>query len=148
MTLKTQKRIAASIFKCSPKKVVFDPDKLDEIKEAITRQDLKTLISDGVIKKVRSNQQSRSRARVRAIQRSKSRQRGPGSRKGTATARLPRKSKWIGKVRLQRAFLKDLRSKKSISKPVYRSLYSKSTGGFFRSKRHLELYITEHGLIK
>ena len=148
MTFKTQKRMAASIFKCSPKKVVFDPDKLDEIKEAITRQDLKTLISDGTVKKVRSNRQSRSRARVRAKQRSQSRQRGPGSRKGTATARLPSKRKWIGKIRLQRAFLKDLRNQKSISKPVYRSLYLKSTGGFFRSKRHLELYITEHGLKK
>jgi len=148
MMLKPQKRIAAKILKCSPKKVVFDTEKLSEIKEAITKQDIKTLISDGLIKRVRSNEQSRVRARIRATQRSKGRQRGYGSRKGKATARLPRKKRWMGKIRLQRDFLKKLRADNSIPKDVYRELYMKSKGGFFRSKRHLELYISEHGLNK
>ena len=143
-----QKRLAARIFKSSPGKVSFDPEKLSEIKEAITKQDVKTLISDGIIKRVRSNQQSRVRTRLRALQRSKGRQRGPGSRKGRASARLSRKSKWIARIRLQRAFLRGLKESKSISQSAYRDLYMKSKGGFFRSRRHLELYLTERGLKK
>ena len=146
MMLRPQKRIAAQVLKCSPKKVVFDVDKLDEIKEAITKQDIKTLITDGIIKRVRGNEQSRVRSRMRAVQRSKGRQRGHGSRKGKATARLPRKKRWIGRIRLQRDFLRKLRNENSLTKQVYRELYMKSKGGFFRSRHHLELYITEHGL--
>jgi large subunit ribosomal protein L19e len=143
-----QKRIAAGIFKCSPRKVAFNPEKIPEIKEAITKQDVKTLISDGLIRRVRSNYQSRSRARVRASQRSKGRQRGPGSRKGRASARLSGKSKWIARIRLQRVLLKELKVTKSISQSAYRDLYRKSKGGFFRSRRHMELYLTERGIKK
>src|SRR3989344_5392357 len=100
MMLKSQKRIAAQVLKCSPKKVVFDIEKLSEIKEAITKQDIKTLISDGLVKRVRGNEQSKSRSRARAVQRGKGRQRGHGSRKGTAASRLSRKKRWIGKIRL------------------------------------------------
>ncbi len=146
MMLKTQKRIAADVLKCSPKKLVFDTERLSEIKEAITKQDIKALISDGAIKRVRSNEQSRSRARIRASQRAKGRQRGHGSRKGSAAARLPGKLKWIGKIRLQRDFLRQMRESQAITRQTYRDLYMKSKGGFFRSRRHIELYIREHGL--
>ena len=44
--------------------------------------------------------------------------------------------------------MKYLREKEIIEKKVYRDLYLKSKGGFFRSKRHLKLYIDEHGLKK
>lgn len=148
MMLKTQKRIAATVLKCSPKKLVFDTEKLQEIKEAITKQDIRALISDGSIKRVRSSEQSRSRSRIRASQRSKGRQRGHGSRKGSAAARLPGKRKWIGRIRLQRAFLRQLKESDSLSGTTYRDLYMKAKGGFFRSRRHIELYITEHGLVQ
>ncbi len=146
MILKTQKRIAATVLKCSPKKVVFDTERLSDIKEAITKQDIKSLITEGAIKRVRGNEQSRVRVRIRAAQRSRGRQRGHGSRKGSASARLSGKKKWMGKIRLQRVLLKMLRESKEITKDIYRDLYMKAKGGFFRSKRHVELYIAEHGL--
>lgn len=146
MMLRTQKRIAADVLKCSPKKVVFDTERLPDIKEAITKQDIKSLVSEGAIKRVRSNEQSRVRARIRARQRARGRQRGHGSRKGSAAARLPGKLKWMGRIRLQRDFLKQLRESEAISKKTHRNLYMKSKGGFFRSRRHIELYISEHGL--
>jgi large subunit ribosomal protein L19e len=148
MMLKSQKRIAAQLLKCSPQKVLFDESRLSDIKEAITKQDLKSLIGEGVIKKIRSPHQSRSRTRVRAFQRKRGRQRGPGSRKGKATARLSRKESWMGRIRLQRSVLAELRGVKAITHQAYRELYMKAKGGFFRSKRHLELYISEHGLKK
>ncbi len=146
MILKTQKRIAATVLKCSPKKVLFDIERLSDIKEAITKQDIKSLISEGTIKRVRGNEQSRARVRLGAAQRSRGRQRGHGSRKGSASARLPGKKKWMGKIRLQRSLLKTLRESKEITKDIYRDLYMKAKGGFFRSKRHIELYIAEHKL--
>ncbi len=146
MMLKTQKRIAAGIFDCSPKKVHFNEEKLAEIKEAITKQDIKTLITDGVITRIRSNEQSKVRTRQRALQRSKGRQRGAGTRKGSPTSRLSRKARWVSKIRLQRKVIQDLRLKNEITHVTYRDLYMKSKGGFFRNKRHLELYITEHKL--
>lgn len=148
MMLKAQKKIACAVLKCSPKKVAFDKEKLSEIKKAITKQDIKTLINDGLIKRIRSNEQSRVRARLRTIQRSKGRQRGSGTRKGSANSRLPRKKKWISKIRLQRLILKTLRNNKEISKTDYRDLYMKAKGGFFRSKRHIELYISENKMRK
>ena len=51
MKLNVQKRVAAGVLKCSPKRVVFDSDRLDEIKEAITKSDLRGLISDRAIVK-------------------------------------------------------------------------------------------------
>ena len=49
--MKTQKRLAAYILKCSPKKVKFDETKLEEIKEAITKADIRGLIAQGIIRK-------------------------------------------------------------------------------------------------
>ena len=44
-----QKRLAANILKCSPKRIHFDPTKLTEIKEAITKADMRNLIKKAVI---------------------------------------------------------------------------------------------------
>ena len=41
-----------------------------------------------------------------------------------------------------------LRENNAITKSDYRELYLKSKGGFFRSKRHLKMFIEEKGMIK
>lgn len=148
MKLNAQKRIAAAILNCSKKRVVFDPSRLDDIKEAITKVDMRILVSDGAIKRKPVNGISRFRARKRIVQRRKGRQKGFGSRKGKKTARLPRKKLWINKIKSQRKLLKELRDKKVIAKRTYRELYMKAKGGFFRSRGHIDLYIKEHNLAK
>jgi hypothetical protein len=47
-------------------------------------------------------------------------------------------------VRVQREFIKLLLSKNIITRQAYRGLYLKSKGGYFRSKRHIKLYLEEH----
>ena len=42
----------------------------------------------------------------------------------------------------------ELKTGSKISDEVYKDLYRKSKGGFFRSKRHIKLYLTEHKLTK
>ena len=49
MELKAQKRIAGVILKCSPKRIRFDPDRLSDIKESITKVDIKSLINDKAV---------------------------------------------------------------------------------------------------
>lgn len=148
MELKTRKRLAAEILKCSAKRIVFDTDSLDNIGQAITKRDLRNLISRGIITKRPARGISKSRIRKRADQRGKGRQRGEGSRKGKSTARLPKKKAWIDKVRSQRALLNILKEKNVIPNKVFRQLYLKVKGGFFRSRRHIKIYLSEQGLIQ
>lgn len=144
----TQKRIAAKLAGCSPKRVKMDTSKLAQIKEAITSADVRSLISNGSIKIEPKVGVSRGRARLKSIQKSKGRRKGHGSRKGRAYARSPKKQKWMNKIRLQREFIIDLKNKNLISKDVYKDIYYKAGGGFFRSKRHVKLYLEEKGIFK
>ena len=146
MKLTTQKRLAAAIMNCSPKRIKFDPRRLKDIKEAITKADLKALIQDKDITRAPEKGVSRVRARKRAIQRSKGLQKGAGKKKAKKTATITKKASWIKKIRIQRAFIKELKEKQIISAATYRNLYRKTKGGFFRSKRHIKLYIQEHDL--
>ena len=139
--LNSQKRIAAGILNVGLCRVWFDPARLSDIKEAITKHDIRALIKEGAIKAVPLRATSKFWVRKKKIQKSKGRRRGEGSRKGKETARLNKKKAWINRVRIQREFLKELRNKGKISKKVYRELYLKSKGGFFRSKRHIKLYL-------
>jgi len=148
MKLNLQKRLAAQILKCSEKKVQFDTTRLSDIKEAITKADIKSLIFENAIKKKPGKYTSKYWARKKAIQKRKGRQRGHGSRKGSQSARLPKKRAWINKIRLQRKFLKELKDKKIITPLIYQQLYMKAKGGFFRNKKHIKLYLEERGLAK
>jgi large subunit ribosomal protein L19e len=148
MNTTIQKKLAAKITKRSVKKIRLNLDRADDIKEAITRADVKALINDGAILVSPTRGISRGRAKKHASQRMKGRRRGQGSRKGRASARLPGKRTWINKIRLQRIFIKELKDNKRITKEDYKDLYRKSKGGFFRSRRHIKLYLTEHKLVK
>jgi len=148
MELKNQKRLAANILKCSEKKIYFIPENLDEIKEAITRADIKSLINQGIVSKTRENHLSRGRARKKLVQKRKGKQKGPGSRKGSKHARLSKKEDWVNRIRAQRDLLKKLRGRELITDKTYQDIYKKAKGGFFRNKRHIKLYLEEHKLLK
>ena len=144
MDLKVQKRLAAQILDCSPKRVVFDNDRLEDIKQAITKRDLKLLVGDHAISMAPKNATSKFRVRKLKIQKSKGRRKGAGSKKGSFNSRFDIKMVWMRNLRVQRAFLLLLVSKNIISRLAYRELYLKSKGGYFRSKRHIKLYLEEH----
>jgi len=148
MKLKTQKRLAASLLKCSKKRIVFDSERLDEIKESITKKDINNLIKDKCIKKKQAKGVSRVRANKIKRQKAKGRRKGPGSKKGKHGARLPKKQAWMNKVRVQRQFIKELKDKKIIASKSHQILYSKIGGGFFRSRKHIKIYMKENDLIK
>ncbi len=148
MQLKIQKRLAAQILKSSENDIWLDSNRLDEIKDAITKADINSLIKDKAIKKKKKIGISRYRTRERKEQKRKGRRSGSGSIKGSKYARLSKKRGWINHIRVQRAFLQNLRNRDIIDQSSYRSLYMKSKSGFFRSKRHIKIYMQEHGIGK
>ncbi|MFP4656233.1 MAG: 50S ribosomal protein L19e [Candidatus Woesearchaeota archaeon] len=148
MMLTVQRRLAAEVLNCSSKDVVFEEGRLSEIKEAITRQDIKALVNKGYILRSRKSEASRARARFTHSQKVKGSRKGQGSRKGTGNARDNSKELWMNRVRAQRILLKDLREREIISKDTYNQLYSKVKGGFFRNRRHIKLYLGERDLIQ
>jgi len=91
---------------------------------------------------------SKYRARKIKHQKRKGKRKGVGSRKGTAKARTPKKKVWMSKVRTQRSFIKKLKLKKRIKSETYKKLYHMIKGNFFRSKRHIKIYLEEHNLFK
>ncbi len=139
MKLTIQKRLSQRLLKSGKKRIKFNPEMLTDIKEAITKADIRNLISGRVI--IKEKKKGISRARIRK------RHPGQGSRKGKKTARLKPKRVWMNKIRLQRSLIRELKEKGLIDKKTFRELYLKSKGGFFRSKAHMKLYIREKGLI-
>ena len=148
MKLNKQKKLSAKVFKRGIKRIKFDIEKLSDIKEAITRSDIRALKIAKAIKPMQKKSVSRSKARKILKQKKKGRRKGIGAREGKKTARLSKKRKWINKVRIQRKFVKDLRNKKKISLPTYGPIYRKIKGGFFRSKNHIKTYLTENKLFE
>jgi large subunit ribosomal protein L19e len=144
--MRLQKRLAAAVLDCSPNRITFDPSKLAEVKEAITKFDIRRLINKGVIMREPARGISRFRARHAAAQKRKGRRVGAGSRKGTGNARANDKLQWMRSVRAQRELLKKLRDSKLITHDTFKEMYAKSKGGFFRSTRHIKLFLEEQEL--
>ena len=143
MNLRVQKRIASELMKCGVNRVRFDPEHLDNISRAITREDMRKLIKKGFVKKKKIQGISRGRTRKIEAQKKKGRRKGPGRRQGTSNARLSKKERWMIKIRAQRKFLNVLKEAGDISRSLYRQLYLKAKGGIFRSKAHIKTFI-EH----
>ncbi|MGC8644762.1 MAG: 50S ribosomal protein L19e [Thermoplasmata archaeon] len=147
-TLLAQKRMAASILKVGMSRVWMDTKSIDEISEAVTRDDVRKLIKRNVIQKRPVKGNSRGRIRVAKMQRKKGRRKGQGSRKGTRNAREPRKRRWVKTVRGMRNVLRELRDSGKISREDYRAYYKRIKGGTFRSRADMLLHMKEAGALK
>ncbi|MFC6835192.1 50S ribosomal protein L19e [Halomarina ordinaria] len=140
--LSAQKRLAADVLDVGKNRVWFDPDAHGEIADAITREDIRELVSQGTIdtkSDARSN--SRGRARERNRKRAYGHRKGPGSRKGKSGAREGKKKSWMSRIRAQRATLRDLRDSGELDRSEYRELYGMASGGEFDSVSDLERYV-------
>lgn len=145
MDLKNQRRMAAELLGCGENRVWIDPNRSEDVADAITRADIRTAIASGSIKAVPKTGISKGRTRHNQAQRRKGRQRGPGSRKGRAGARTPRKSAWIQTIRPIRATLRELRDEGKIPRNVYREFYMKAKGGMFKSRAHVLSHLKAEG---
>lgn len=145
MSLKSKRSVAADILKCGVSKIWIDPAKTKDVAQAITREDVRKLISEGAITKVLKPSQSRVRARLLLIKKRKGRRSGRGTIKGTRT---DSKKVWMASIRPIRKYLKELKTSGKIDSMIHKKLYAMAKGRMFRSRRHLELYLEEHKILK
>ena len=142
--LKAQRRLAADELDVGKNRVWFDPEEQSEIAEAITREDVRDLIDQGVIRSKDAKSNSRGRARQRQAKRDYGHGTGAGSRKGKAGAREAERDAWIEQIRALRGRLRTLRDDGPLSPSQYRELYNKASGGEFDSVDRLESYIVNN----
>lgn len=146
MSLKSQRRIAAEILKVGETRVWIDPERIEEVEAAITREEIRKLIHEKAIRPLSKRGVSRARARKLHEKKKKRLRRGPGSRSGSLYAKVSRKQRWMGRIRALRKRLRRLKDARAISRNVYRRLYIMSGSGLFRSVAELERYIEAHNL--
>jgi large subunit ribosomal protein L19e len=142
VNLRAKKRLVSRITGVGIHRVKFDTDHLDDIADAITRDNIRSLITANTIKIKPIVGTSRGRAQFKKTQK---RKRGitQGSKAGTKKARLPRKEIHMTKVRALRYRLKVAKDRKEITNPEFWSFYKMIQGNTIRNSAHLRSLIEE-----
>ena len=146
MQITNQKRLAARLLKCGVNRVWVNPDYVDQVASAVQTDDIREFIEEGWIRAKPIKGTSRVRARMRQDQKRKGRRKGQGKRAGSATARNPKKSRWMRSIRAQRRILKEYREDGTIPPAQYRRYYLKAKGGSYRSIAHMRSQMTLEGV--
>ena len=139
--LTNQKKLAAKVLGCGVHRVWLDPEASSDIAVAITREDIRGLITSGSIKAEAVKGVSRGRARARDAKRRYGHRKGHGSRKGRKGARNPRKEQWMKKIRAIRRRLKELRADGTLDKSAFCKAYRKAKGGEYKNLAHMEAHL-------
>lgn len=127
MKLEGKKKLAARALEVGAKRILFNKERLSEIKEAITKQDIRDLYAQGAImiketsgRKVKVKRKTRRRA---------------GSVKKKVKGG---KREYITITRKLRAYLKELKSHEAISNEKYIKLRKEIRMKSFRDKNQLK----------
>ena len=142
VNLRAKKRLASRVTGVGVHRIKFDSDHLDDIADAITRANIRSLITANTIQIKSFTGTSRGRAQDKKDQKKK-RGTGQGSKQGRKGARVGKKEVYVQKVRALRRLLKIAKDRKDISNPEFWSIYKKVGGNTVRNKAHLRLLIEE-----
>jgi large subunit ribosomal protein L19e len=146
LSLRTQRRIAAQILKVGTNRVWIDPERLEDVEVAITREEIRKLIHEDAIKSVPEKGISRVRARILHEKKKKKLRRGPGTRKGSSGAKVTKKQAWMQRIRALRRTLREWKVNRALTEGAYRQLYTIAGSGTFGSIDEMERYAKTHGL--
>ena len=142
VNLKAKKRLASRVTGVGVHRIKFDSDHLDDIADAITRENIRSLLTANTIQIKSFTGTSRGRAQDKRNQKKK-RGTGQGSKQGRKGARVGKKEVYVAKVRSLRRILKIAKDRKDITNPEFWALYKKIGGNTVRNKAHLRLLMEE-----
>lgn len=130
MNLKKKKQLAAKTLKVGKERILFLGPRIEEIKEAITKQDIRELKKDGaiLIKEIKGRKK---------IIKSRSK-RGVGKIKKKVNKR---KKDYVRLTRKLRGYVYDLKKQGRISKEEVKDIRKKIRNKVFKNKHHLEEYL-------
>ncbi|MDE1872844.1 MAG: 50S ribosomal protein L19e [Thaumarchaeota archaeon] len=142
VNLKTKRQLVSRILGVGLDRVKFDPTYLDDVADAITRDNIRSLITANVIEIKPIKGTSKGRSHFKKAQRKK---RGTkhGSRKGSRGARVGKKEVYVKRVRAMRHQLKVSKARKEIPNESYWNLYKQVNGNQVRNLAHLRSLIAE-----
>ena len=142
VNLRTKKLLVSRMYGVGIKRVSFDSEHLDDIADAITRENIRSLLTANTIKIKGITGTSKGRAHLKKIQKKK---RGvkQGSKKGRKGARVGKKRVYVTKVRSLRWRLKVAKDRKEITNKDFWELYKKIGGNTVRNIAHLRTLIEE-----
>ena len=132
MNLLKKKILVARTLKVGKGRIIFNTQRLNEIKEAITRQDIRELFKDGAIS-IRE-----IKGRKKNIKR-KIRRRAGSIKKTVST----RKRDYMNLTRKLRAYIVELKKHGTITVEKYRKLRKEIRASIFRSKAHFKEGLSE-----
>lgn len=130
MNLSKKKSLAKRTLKVGKGKILFVKSRLNEIKEAITRQDIKDLHQEGAILIKEKSGRSKVEKRVR--------KRGPGKIKKKVNTR---KRDYVIMTRKLRRYVAEMKKQGMLSPEEVTDIRKKIRNKIFRSKNHLKEYI-------
>ena len=136
--LSSQRRLAAQILKIGQNRVWIDPERMDDVEGAITREEVRKLIHEKVIDSLPEKGVSRSRAKIIREKKLKGRRGGPGSITGAGYAKVTKKDAWMKKIRSLRRKLRELKASRIITETTYSQYYRMAGSGRFQSIAELE----------
>lgn len=130
MNLAKKKQLAAEVLNVGKNKIKFAGDKLPEIKEAITKQDIRDLYKEGfiTIKPIAGKKKKNKRK----------------TKKGPGKIRIKvrkRKRNYIIITRKLRNYLRELKNQGKIDNEIYWQLRKKIKARYFKSKSYLKEYL-------
>ena len=142
VNLKTKRQLVSRILGVGANRVRFDSDHLDDVADAITRDNIRSLVTAKIIEIKSIKGTSRGRAHFKKYQR---RRRGTkqGSKKGKKGARVGKKEVYVKKIRVMRHQIKVSKSRKEITNKDYWNLYKQVGGNQVRNLAHLRSLIEE-----
>ncbi len=142
VNLKAKKRLASRVTGVGVHRIRFDTDYLDDVADAITRENIRSLITANIIKIKSFTGTSRGRAQTKKNQKNK-RGTTQGSKQGSKGARVGKKTLYVAKVRSLRRLLKIAKDRKDLTNPEFWTLYKKVGGNTVRNKAHLRTLMDE-----
>lgn len=136
VNLRAKKRLVSRVVGVGLSRVKFDTESTDDIADAITRDNIRSLITAGVITIKPSGGTSRGRSKFKKAQKSK-RGATTGSKKGRKGARVGKKEVYVKRMRALRYRLKVAKERKEITNPEFWELYRKVGGNTVKDSAHL-----------